>query len=238
MVKVEYIGKCLVVEEKNRRILAIGDLHLGYEEYMNRTGFFVSREMFNETVEYLGKIFDKIGVVEEIVLLGDVKQEFGIIGRQEWDDVLKLFDFLERKCKRIIVVKGNHDVILEPIVKKSCVELKEIYIFRDVCFVHGDKKFENMKDERVQLWVMGHGHPAVKISDGVKIEKYKCFLEGKHKEKKVIIAPSFFEGNEGTDPRENNLGLAWEFKLENFKVKVVQDNSLKVLDFGKLKEIK
>ena len=35
-----------------------------------------------------------------------------------WKETMRLFDYLSRKVKKIILVKGNHDSILEPIVNK------------------------------------------------------------------------------------------------------------------------
>lgn len=232
MKNVEFVGKCLLVNVEGKRILTVGDLHLGWEENLNRSGVFVSREMFKEVIDYFELVFGEVGRVDEIVLLGDVKHVFGRIIPQEWKDVLGLFDYLEGKCGKIVVVKGNHDVILEPIVKKSCVELMDFYGVGDFCFAHGDRNF--LEVENFGNWILGHGHPAVKISDRVKIEKYKCFLVGKWKKKEVIVVPSFFEGNAGSDPRENNLEMAWDFDFEKFDVFVVQDSGLEVLGFGKL----
>jgi uncharacterized protein len=233
---IKYIGKCLLIEEKGKKLLVIGDLHLGYEEHMNQSGVFVGRQMFNEMIEYLDKVFEKVGDVDEVVLLGDVKHDFGSIMKQEWQDVLGLFEYLEDRCKKITIIKGNHDKIIEPIARKSDVEVKDFYIWEGYCFIHGDRDFDEIYGKEVKYWVVGHGHPAVKISDGVKVEKYKCFLIGRYKKKKVILVPSFFAYNEGSDPRDNFLGMVWEFDFEKFEVKAV-GKDLEVLDFGLLKNL-
>ena len=86
------MGKCLLIENKHngksKKIVVVGDLHLGFEEALNRTGVFVSREMFNDIIKYLDGIFEVMGRVDEIVLLGDVKHVFGQVLKQEWNDVL------------------------------------------------------------------------------------------------------------------------------------------------------
>jgi uncharacterized protein len=231
----ECVGKCLLVKLKDIKILVVGDLHLGYEESMNHSGILVSREMFKEVREDFEKVFKKIERVDEIVLLGDVKHFFGSIAKQEWEDVLMLIDYLEEKCGRVVIVKGNHDMILEPIIRKRKVELMDFYILENVCFVHGNKEYREMNLRRVKYWVMGHGHPAVRISEpkGAKVEKYKCFLIGKFNKKEIIILPSFFAGNVGSDVREFDLGFPWNFNLDGFEVRIVGEE-LKVLDFGKL----
>ena len=236
--KVSFIGKCLLIETNEKRILVIGDLHLGYEESLNVEGVFVFGQMFDEYLKYLDMVFEKTGKVDYIVLLGDVKHNFGTIMKQERTDIFYFFNYLEKKCEKIIIAKGNHDSILEfAFGRKENIELKDFFVFGEFCFMHGDKEFSEMNDKKVKYWILGHGHPAVKISDGIKIEKYKCFLVGEHKRKDVIIMPSFIEANEGSDPRENDLGMAWDFNYGNFEVFVVQDESLNVLKFGKLKRL-
>ena len=234
--EIKYIGKCLLVEENKKRILVIGDLHLGYEEALNTSGVFVGRKMFGEMIEDLEEIFGVVGKVDKIVLLGDVKHDFGSILKQEWSDVLKLFDFLAKWGDEIIVIKGNHDNYIKNITGKRNVEVYDYYIFEKYCFAHGDKDFEILRDKKIEYWIVGHAHPAIKLSDGVKIEKYKCFLSGKYKGKKIIIIPSFFEYSAGSDVRESDLNLAWNFNINKFELGVVGED-LKVLDFGLLKDL-
>src|SRR3989338_5426397 len=168
MTKIEYIGKTLLIEINGKKILVVGDLHLGYEEALNRVGVFVSRKLFDEVIEDFERIFGRIkeiakkenkladktkrltvnnggenkvksdelsgdndGVVDEIVLLGDVKHVFGSVLNQEWGDVLRLIDYFNGKMKKrgkIIITRGNHDAILEPIAKKrENVQLVDYY---------------------------------------------------------------------------------------------------------------
>lgn len=238
MQNIKFIGKCLLVRTEGWEILVVGDLHLGYEESLNRSGVFVSRKLFEEMIEYFDKVFEKTGRVDEIVLLGDIKHDFGRISQQEWSDYLKLVRFLEKKCGKIVITKGNHDKILEFMTRKGeKVELKDYYLINEFAFFHGDKSFAEVYDKKIKYWVMGHAHPAVKITDGVKIEKFKCFFVGKFEKREVIIVPSFIAANEGSDPRENDLGLAWKFNFDKFDVKVVSDENLKTLDFGILRKL-
>ena len=102
MEKIKYIGRCLLAKIGKERILVAGDLHLGYEEYLNNEGIFVSRRMYSEMTEKFDKIFDRIGKVDEVVLLGDVKHSFGKIMKQEkkWN-----FLILSLKClKKVNVI--------------------------------------------------------------------------------------------------------------------------------------
>ena len=238
--KISYIGKCLLIEEKGEKILVIGDLHLGYEESLNRGGVFISRKMFDEMIAGLEMIFLKSGKVDKIILLGDVKHDFSGVLRQEWNDVSGLIDYLERWLKEggeIIIIRGNHDNYLKNITLKKGVKVCDYFIFREFCFLHGDRDFSEIWGEGVKYWIIGHGHPAVKLGDGVKVESYKCFLIGRFERREIIIVPGFFEYFAGSDPRENDLGLAWKFDLERFRVLIVGEEDLEARDFGTLKEL-
>jgi len=192
--------------------------------------------MFVEMIEYFDKFFDRVGKVEEIVLLGDVKHDFGSILRQEWEDTLNLVKYFKQKSKKVIIIKGNHDKIVEPLAKKGDVKVVDYYIDGEICFIHGERDFEEIHNKKIKYWILGHGHPAVVLKDGVKEEKYKCFLSGKYEGKEIVIVPSFIEHNEGSDPREHDLGLAWNFQLEKFKVRVIGEN-LQVFEFGNLRKL-
>jgi len=57
--KIKYIGKTLLIEFKEKKVLVVGDLHLGYEEILNKSGVFVTRELFNEVIGEFENIFEK-----------------------------------------------------------------------------------------------------------------------------------------------------------------------------------
>ena len=234
---IKFYGKCLFVNSGGRKILVVGDLHFGYEEALNRAGIFVSREAFDESIKYLERVFERVGKVDEVVLLGDVKHFFGEVAGQEWKEILNFIKYLKDKSSRVVIIKGNHDKILEPVAKRAEVEIKDYYTVGEFCFLHGDRDFLENYNPEIRYWVVGHAHPAVKISDGIKVEKYKCFFVGEFKRKRVIIVPSFFDYNIGSDPRENHVDLAWRFRLKDFKVFIVQDDGLDVLKFGRLRDI-
>ncbi len=247
MSKIEYIGKCLLVEVADRRILAVGDLHLGYEEALNIAG--VGRRLFGEMMLDFEEIFSKVGEVDEVVLLGDVKHVFGTILGQEREDFRRLLEFFGEKCGKVVIVQGNHDAIVGFLIRETErtfgsrgaqersvldeTEVRDFYCVGDVCFLHGDKDFEQIHGEEVKMWVIGHAHPAIVLEEGVKAEKYKCFLEGMWEGKKIVIVPSFSRHSEGSDVRNSDLGLAWDMNRSKFKVHVV-DEGLKTLDFGEL----
>lgn len=217
-----------------QKILVIADLHIGYEEALNRQGILVPRIMFKEIkkeIKELLKLKPRI-----VVINGDLKHEFGEVSKQEWQETSEILDLLLKKCK-VALIRGNHDTILEPIAKKKDLEVRDFFYFDRVCILHGHKVFLNKPIHDARILIIGHEHPAVSIREGVKTEIYKCFLSGRWKKKKLIVMPSFFTVFEGSDVKREMLLSPFldERKIRNFEVFVCGD---KVYRFGKLRDIK
>lgn len=220
---------------KKHKTLLIADIHIGFEEALNKQGVFVPRFQFKEVIERLKKILEKIKPAI-IVINGDLKHEFGEISEQEWRETLKVLDFLFENCKKIILVKGNHDTILGPIASKRNIEVKDYLVIDDVYVCHGHKIPSKLSFSKAKTIIIAHEHPAVSIHDYPRSELFKCYLKGKWKNKTLIVMPSFNLVTEGTDIlKEELLSPFLKTDLNNFEVFVVED---KVYDFGKLKDIK
>ena len=114
--------------------LIVSDFHIGYEEALNKQGILMPRFQFKEIIERLENIFSKLKgrKIEKIVILGDLKHEFGTISEQEWRHTLRLLDYLGQHCREIILIKGNHDTILGPIAQKRNVEVRDYYIIETI----------------------------------------------------------------------------------------------------------
>ena len=237
LVKLEYIGKCLLLGEAGERVLVIGDLHLGYEGAMRASGVMVPVKLYEKCLSDFKEIISFTGNVDKIVVLGDVKHEFGYILSDEWNLIKKFLIMLKEYCNKLVIIEGNHDAVLFPIMKELGIESVDFFRWNSVIFAHGDKKFDEMNDSKIMFWVLGHGHPAIVLRERGTRESYKCFLNGLYKGKKVILVPSFFPLITGTDAREFDLGYPFEFKLNNFEVFAVGDK-LEVFKFGKLGKLK
>ncbi|MBT3324443.1 phosphoesterase [archaeon] len=220
-IEIRDLGLYLVKE----KVLVIGDIHIGYEEELNIKGLMIPRFNFKDLKERILKILDN---VETVVINGDIKHKFGGIMNTEWKDVR---DFLELFGERkIVLVQGNHDRILKPIVKD--MELVDYYKVGDVMICHGD----DIKDVESKVIIIGHEHCAIGLREGVRLEKYKCFIKGKYKRKVLIAMPSYNLLAEGSDVlREKKLSPYLQGNLDKFEVFVVSD---KVYDFGKLKNLR
>lgn len=238
--KINFIFKTVFFPRKG--ILAIGDLHLGYDKMLKNQGINLAFNQLEETkneLEWTIKRIKSLYKLKKIVLLGDIKHHFKF-EKQELKDLNEFLKFLERFLKKedIILIKGNHDTFTLKNYK-----LQDFYIDKEIAFIHGHKKFsEVFENKKIKTIIMGHIHPAILLKDkhSIKREKYKCFLVGKFKSKKIIILPSFFPINEGINIDE--VGGRNKFdqiiprkNLENFEVFVVGKS--KSYSFGRLKKI-
>ena len=150
-------------------------------------------------------------------------------------------DFLKENFKEenIIFIKGNHDTVDYSFEKK----LIDYYVEEGIIFIHGDKPFLEIFDNKIEMIVMGHLHPSIILSDkqGIKKERYKCFLVGKLKKREVVVLPSFLSLVEG-DPinnyeenYEDSFSIIPKKELMKFKVFVIGEEE--VYEFGKLKDL-
>lgn len=226
---IEIVDLALFVKET--KSLIIGDMHIGSGEAFEESGLLIPVYSFKDIIERLTKII-KIVNPKEIIIAGDLKHEFGRISNQEWREILQLIDFLKGKA-HLTIIKGNHDAILEPVVKKRGIKLVDFYKIDEITLLHGDKIILNALD--CKIIIMGHEHPAVIIKDGVKREKFKCFLKGKWNDKILIVLPSFNLLSEGNDiTGEKMLSPFLNHDLGDFEVFIVGD---KTYDFGKVKNL-
>ena len=216
--------------------LIISDVHIGYEEALNKKGVLIPRFQFREIIGRLEKMISN-KIFNKIIINGDVKHEFGTISEQEWRHTLRLIDYLKKYCKEIILIKGNHDKILGPIAKKRNVKVKDYLVVKDTLIIHGDKLNDDILKltKKIKKIIIGHEHPAVGLAEGSRVETYKCFLKGKWKNKTLIVQPSFNLVTEGTDVlKEALLSPFLKQDLGKFDVYIVSD---KVYEFGKIKNL-
>ncbi len=219
--------------------LILGDLQLGLEEHYNSQGVFVPRFNFREVKQHLQRIFNSHTHFTTIFLNGDIKHGFGQANNQEWREVIQLLELLSEHADKIIIIKGNHDIALEPIARFAKVKLEKEGVGLDtihtyVCHGHEIPSAKNEKFGRAKTIIIGHDHPAIELKDGATRQKYKCFLVGNYTNKRIIVLPSFNFAHVGSDPREGALSPFLKKKLDHFRAWLVED---KVYDFGLLENM-
>lgn len=237
-----FIGKTLFFPKEG--ILAVGDLHLGFEYKLQQSGLLVPEMQIEEIKEELKKIFEEIRdkkfKLKKIVFIGDIKHSFSY----EWKEknyFKEIINFLTKyiEDKNIILIKGNHDTIDYSFSDR----LKDYFIYGELAFTHGHLLFPEILDKKIKTIVIGHLHPSILLSDeqNIKKEKYKCFLTGKFKGKNIIVLPSFLATIEGTtinnieNEYEDYFSIIPKKILMNFDVHAVGEKE--VYNFGRIKKL-
>lgn len=198
---IEILEEHLGLFIKDESALVIADLHIGYEAALEKQGIQIPRSQYPKIKEEVKKMIESCEP-ELLIINGDVKHEFGEATKQEWREVLDFLNFLLSKNIRIIVVRGNHDNFLIPILRKRNIELKDPwFILGNYLFVHGHKEIHpKILDAGVSTVIMAHEHPAIVLRDelGVK-RKFKCFLKGKLYGKDLVVLPALSPLMEGSE---------------------------------------
>src|SRR3989338_9988496 len=195
--ELQIIDLCLYLKKHNA--LVISDIHIGYEEALNKQGILIPRLQFQQTMKRIENAMNLAlkannqSKFDLIIINGDLKHEFGTISETEWRQTLKFLDFLSAKTEKIILIKGNHDTILEPIAKKRNLEMVDEYALADAkdhtsyeyYFCHGDKIPKTAAFKKAKTVIIGHEHPAIALKEDLRVEKFKCFLFGKYTDKET-----------------------------------------------------
>jgi len=222
--------KNLALFLKKEQTLVIGDLHFGFEEALNKQGVLIPRLQVKEAERRLKQLLEEIQP-KKVILVGDVKHEFGTISNQEWNNILRIFDLIIKQAE-LIIIKGNHDTIIKPITeRRTNIKVMDEYFLGEIQFLHGDI----ITKEMGKIIIIGHEHPAVSFRERP-TERFKCFLKGKYKNSILIVMPSFNFVSEGTDITKQKVLSPFLKKadLESFEVWISED---KTYYFGKLKEL-
>ncbi|MBS7643555.1 metallophosphoesterase [Candidatus Bathyarchaeota archaeon] len=155
----------LLIDEGIDRILVVADLHLGFEHELANMGI----NLPSQTSKIKTKL---LGILEELrpsrlVFLGDVKHSIPKISFQEWQDVPSFFEAIQRIVRDIIVIPGNHDGDLEPLILPSIQmgPMKGIVISR-VGLFHGHA-WPSPEHFSTDYWIIAHNHPVIHFRDSL-----------------------------------------------------------------------
>jgi len=230
---IETIGLALYLKEHKALILA--DVHIGFEESLEKQGVLVPRFHLKDILSRIDAILKALPV-KLIIFNGDLKHEFGKITKQEWRELTRLFEFLKDKVEKIVIVKGNHDVSLGPVALREGISMVKEYSLGDILITHGDALVD--KKSPCKILIMGHEHPAVSLKAEGRVERYKCFIKGKYGNKILIAQPSFHQFTEGTDVLQGSFLSPLLKVCKNMVVFIHDAKKNEVLPFGKLDELR
>jgi putative SbcD/Mre11-related phosphoesterase len=224
-------------------LVVISDLQLGEELYLaEEKGIYVPQVQLKEIKKELNDIFKKVKA-KRILINGDLKHEFGEASRQEWREVIDFVEFLRKKVKEIIIVRGNHDNYLLNIASKINLQVFDpFYLEKGYLFTHGHKKISYPKE--FHTLIIGHEEPAIILKEGFDRIKLPALLYGKMKNgKRIICLPAFSYLSSGTEvnvvDREDLLSPILREDVEIDELEVIGiDKEVGALKFGKIKDIK
>lgn len=203
--EITFIEKAPALFVTKEKLLAVGDLHLGRDLALRKSGIHVP----NATERLAGSLLSlcKRQKARGLVLLGDVKESIGYPAREEYENLMRFF-YMLRNVK-ITITKGNHDARIEEIAKRldANVEIVNELLLSKVALMHGHAmpSQDAMKKEYI---VTVHSHPAININGNyekawvvAKVskeagKKYKDY----NKKIRLVIMPAFNELITGSDP--------------------------------------
>ena len=197
--KIEIVDLGLYISDL--RILVVADLHIGHEAALEKHGVLLPLSTYPRMKrKLLGMISERS--VDELIILGDIKTEFGRPSIQEWIEVKDLLNTLKDRLK-IRVIRGNHDNYILNILSKFSINLHYPYFkLEDAVFIHGHEYLPQDVGD-AEIIVTAHEHPAVTLRDklGAKF-KFKCFLKGKYGDGELIVIPALSPLATGTSVNE------------------------------------
>lgn len=155
----------VLLQEGERRVLVIGDLHIGYERTLLKQDYYST----NLTARIIDEVRDLVKRIDpsEIVILGDLKHTIREFSKQEFQQVAQLLAHLQDQAS-VTIVRGNHDADLELVVPDDTqicsssgfylrFKSKQVYLLHG----HASPSSDMLSCDSL---LMGHIHPAVSIS--------------------------------------------------------------------------
>jgi len=153
----------MLVKSGDSRTIVVADLHIGWEVALSRQGIHVP----TQTSKLLKRLVDLASAykADRLLVLGDVKHTVATAETVEWRDVPEFFAALAQQVKEILVVRGNHDGNLEPLLPEAVKVLPSTgVVLGGVGFFHGHR-WPSPTLLKCKTLVMGHVHPVVVFRD-------------------------------------------------------------------------
>ena len=238
--EVEVVG--LGIYASSLDALLVADLHLGYEEALASQGVFLPPAQYSEIRDLLFSMVDEVGA-RRLIILGDVKHEFGDVTRMEWRETISLIESLQELGLRVEVVRGNHDNYLVAVLRRLGVPFHDPYLIEQGwLLMHGHLPPPvELFSDAVRRIAMGHEHPAILLRDelGARV-KLKALLSGEYAGKRLYVLPALSPLMPGTEVNVERALLSpilKEASLDGFHVYAV-DVEAGIFDFGELRYLK
>jgi len=174
----------LKITSGNRKIIALADIHLGYEAGLLKKGLIIKSkidEILDEILEIL--ISEQ---PDHLIIVGDLKDELFGAGAGTEYRLTRFFSKLGEEVEKITVVKGNHDGRIEDVLPEDAALIgSRGGIVENVGFFHGHS-WPLAEVLEAPLVVTAHNHATFSsILAGEKYFYHPCWVRGKLDANKV-----------------------------------------------------
>ena len=152
-----------LLEAQKKRAVIIADLHIGWEMALVEKGIHVPTQTPRLLKKLLALIKDY--QPQKLLILGDVKHTVAKAEMGEWQDIPDFFNELKKQVEEIIIIRGNHDGNLEPLLPETVkIQPATGITIGDIGFFHGHQ-WPSPTMLGCKTLVMGHLHPIVAFHD-------------------------------------------------------------------------
>jgi putative SbcD/Mre11-related phosphoesterase len=161
-----YPNPGLLIQTKDKRVLVVGDLHIGWEISLLEKGIHIPPQVWRITNGVLNIVREYIP--DQIILLGDIKHTIPKISLEEWTAVPEFFENVQKMVADVTVITGNHDGGLESLIPPS------VKIIPSTGLVVGKKPIVGLFHGHAwpapevltaELLIMSHVHPIIWFRD-------------------------------------------------------------------------
>ncbi|MEB2836451.1 MAG: metallophosphoesterase [Desulfurococcales archaeon] len=173
--------------------LIIADVHLGYESALAATGVFLPRIQLRSALRHLSEALESVPWRARLIIDGDLKHTFEKLTRQERVEIARLGRWLstDSRVKEVIVIRGNHDTFVAPLLRDLGVELVEgcLELGGGLVAAHGHQ----IVDCDFDTLIIGHEHPSLQVDVGGARVKLPVLLDVPipGSEARVLVLPAF-----------------------------------------------
>ena len=177
------------------KYVVVADVHIGLTKDLWKAGISMPSQVkhLSDRLNALKKMTGSNG----LIIVGDLKHKTTGISLQERREVPEFLRSL--KFKKIIIIKGNHDGLIEKLVSDRHVSVKKSFSVGSYIFTHGHRNVKTKK----KIIAIGHNHLCVRFRDDVgAVYNEPVWVRGKIKQKDaegvvhskiIIIIPAFNE---------------------------------------------
>ena len=227
-----------IIYIRSLSLIACADLHLGYEGVLAKEGVFLPKYNLSFIENEIKKAIERYKP-KQILIDGDIKNEFSKVYVEEFNEFMDFMKFLNYYKVKVILVKGNHDNFIDRLKEPLGFEMyKQEHLIKNYLFFHGE---ELPKSKKGNFLIMGHVHPAIAIYNAITKEKLRCFLYGRFNGKEILILPALSYYAEGVEVNNlaNNLNeISPIFNIIDFReLEAYCLGEDETLYFGKIKDL-